>query len=317
MTSTERTDRHEVEIAAAAEEVFSRLLDVSRWAEMFEPTIHGCELSRDGAIQNIQLWATANGEPKTWVSQRVIDDDARTIHFSQTVPSPPVAAMTGQWTVTPTDRTRCAVELLHTYRADDGTGETLDWISRAVDVNSSIELSALKTACESTADAAGAPFTFSDHVDTDAAPERVFAFLDRGNLWAERLDHVAEVEMRELPGGLQHLRMNTRTSDGDTHLTESFRVSQPPAVLLYKQTTLPRLLTLHIGRWTIRPAGEKWRVTSTHTIAVRPEVIVPLLGPGVTTEQARVVARRNLGTNSLRTLEAAVRWAAANDVTRK
>jgi hypothetical protein len=309
MTSNERVDRHAIEISADAGQVFARLTDVSRWSEMFEPTIHGCELSRRDGVQTIQLWATANGEPRTWVSKRSIDEENRTIAFAQSVTSLPVAAMSGEWTVTPKGAKGSIVELIHTYRAEDDAAESLEWIARAVDTNSRKELVALKAACESEQDGAGAPFTFSDHIDADADPGLVFSFLDRGEHWARRLDHVAEAEMTEFPGGLQFLRMRTRTPDDNTHLTESFRLSQAPAVLLYKQTTLPRLLALHTGRWTITPCGEKWRVTSTHTVAIRADVVEDVLGPGATISDARALVRENLGNNSRLTLAAAVRWA--------
>lgn len=46
---TERTDVHRIRIDADAAAVFARLQDVARWPEMFEPTIHACELSRTEA----------------------------------------------------------------------------------------------------------------------------------------------------------------------------------------------------------------------------------------------------------------------------
>lgn len=309
MTSTARVDRHTIRIGAGAGEVFGRLVDVSRWSEMFEPTIHGTELSRRDGVQTIQLWATANGEPKTWVSERVLDEAGRSIRFAQSVPAPPVAEMSGTWSVTPEPAGGCTVELVHTYRAVDDAPESLEWIATAVETNSTKELAALKTACEAAGDDDAAPFSFADSVDTEADPRLIFDFLDRGGEWADRLDHVAEAEQREYPGGLQFLRMSTRTPDHSTHVTESFRVSQAPAVLLYKQTTLPALLSLHTGRWSITPYGEKWRVTSAHTVAIRGQAVKAVLGPDATVADARALARRNLGDNSRKTLEAAARWA--------
>jgi aromatase len=316
MSRNARIDQHVVSVDSDAASVFARLEDVSRWAEMFEPTIHGCELARRDNVQTIQLWATANGEPKTWVSDRIIDRDRHTIGFAHSVTSPPVAEMSGQWSVVPRGEHACTVQLQHTYRAVDDDEESLAWIEQAVDTNSRKELEALKTACEREQDSGSAPFSFVDEVQTDADPRLVFAFLDRGDRWAERLEHVAEVSMQEYPGGLQFLRMSTRTPDNDTHVTESFRLSQGPAVLRYKQTTLPRLLSLHTGVWTISPAGEKWRVSSAHTVAIRTNAVTDVLGADATVEQAQTLARRNLGDNSRRTLEAAVRWASGPATTR-
>ncbi|MGL5828727.1 MAG: cyclase, partial [Angustibacter sp.] len=80
-------------------------------------------------------------------------------------------------------------------------------------------------------------------------------------------------------------------------------------VLLYKQTTLPKLLSLHTGRWSISPAGEKWRVTSTHRVAIAVSAIPEVLGPDATVEDAKELVRANLGNNSRQTLKAAVSWA--------
>lgn len=303
------TDTHSIEIDADADAVYARLEDVSLWSEMFDPTIHGTELSREEDLQTIQLWATANGQPKTWVSERRLDPATRRISWHQSITAAPVATMSGTWSVSPTGPGRSSVELHHTYTADDGTAESLAWIAQAVDTNSVKELAALKVACEREQDAQAASFTFSDEVVTDADPHLVFAFLDRGDRWAERLEHVADVRMDEFPGELQFLRLTTQTSDGDFHVTESFRLSQAPATLRYKQTTLPKLLSLHTGLWTITPAGEQWRVRSQHTVAIRTEAVTELLGPKATVEDARRLARSNLGNNSTRTLEAAVRWA--------
>lgn len=298
---------HTIQVSADADTVFARLLDVSGWADMFEPTIHACELSHHEGVQTIQLWATANGEPKTWVSERQVDVKARTICFQQSVCATPVAEMSGTWRVVAGPDDTCTVELDHSYRAEGDDPSSLAWIAAAVEANSTKELAALKATCE--ADDDSSPFTFSDAIETDADPQRVFAFLDEGGRWADRLDHVADATMTEYPGGLQRLRMSTRTPDHDTHVTESYRVSQSPAVLRYKQSTLPALLSLHTGRWTITPAGEKWRVTSTHTVAIKCEAITDVLGVDYTPREARDLARANLGNNSRRTLEAAVAWA--------
>ncbi|MFC9754071.1 SRPBCC family protein [Streptomyces sp. NPDC056921] len=309
MADRPRVDVHTTVIDSGADEVYHRLVDVGQWSRMFEPTIHSAELSRDGDRQTIQLWAVANGEPKSWVSERRLDPVARTIRFAQTVTAPPVAEMSGEWQVLPASDGGCAVRLSHTYRAEGDSAESLEWIARAVDTNSTKELAALRSAVERDADGDLGPFTFTDAVETTADPVLLFSFLDRGELWSGRLDHVAEAEMKEFSDGLQLLRMRTRTPDGDTHLTESYRVSQSPARLLYKQVTLPALLTLHTGEWTISPAGEKWRVTSQHTVAIDPGAVRKVLGPEATVADAKRLARRNLGNNSLRTLEAAVRWA--------
>ncbi len=312
MTANPKVDRHSIEVEMPAESVYARLVDVSLWSEMFEPTIHACELERRENIQKIQLWATANGDPKTWVSERSLDPKARTIEFKQVVCAPPVSQMKGRWSVHPMTADRCAVVLDHEYRALGDDQDSLAWISQAVDANSTRELADLKHACERTLNSEAAPFSFSDQVEVHANPNRIFSFLERGDEWANRLSHVEDVQFKEYPEGLQFLGMRTRTPDRGTHLTESFRIVEAPALLRYKQITLPKLLTLHTGLWSISPVGEKWRITSTHKVAINISVVPEVLGPDASVEDAQNLVRGNLSNNSRQTLAAAVAWAVSS-----
>ncbi|MDJ0362341.1 SRPBCC family protein [Rhodococcus sp. H29-C3] len=298
-----------VTVAAAAATVYEALSDVTLWPEIFTPTIHAEILGRDGERQSIKLWAMANGESKMWSSDRRLDNDKMTIDFQQTTPNHPIAFMSGRWSVNSLDERSCTVALDHSYSAVDNDASALEWIGRAVDTNSTVELAALKTYCEEKGTSEG-PFKFSDSVESSADPARIFEFLDRGDLWGERLAHVPSVSMETSDGGLQRLKMVTVTHDGDSHVTESIRISQPPARLLYKQITLPELLTLHTGVWTIAPAGELWKVTSQHTVRIDASKIHAVLGNQATLRDAQELVRRNLGNNSLLTLKAAAKWAA-------
>ncbi|MGL5829027.1 MAG: aromatase/cyclase, partial [Angustibacter sp.] len=229
MNTKPRLDRHSIDIDMSAAGVYSRLVQVSNWPDMFEPTIHACELSREDNLQTIQIWATAQGEPKTWVSERQLNPVARTIEFHQTACAPPVAQMSGRWQVHARSAERCTVDLEHEYRAEGDDPDSLEWIAGAVDANSTSELAALKVACERDLDDDAAPFTFSDQVEAEADPSLIFSFLERGDEWVNRLDHVAEVQFKEYPGDLQFLGMRTMTPDRGSHLTESFRIAQAPA----------------------------------------------------------------------------------------
>lgn len=308
--TTNRHDVHEIAIDAPAEAVYERLSDVGRWATLFPPTIHAEVIERAGSEERIQMWATAQGEAHSWVSRRVLDPFALRIEFRQERSSHPVGRMQGEWVVKSPAATRSVVTLSHEYEAADGTEEQLDWIGAAVDRNSLAELGALKEVLELEArSGGGAPFTFEDSVTTSGDPARVFEFLDRGDQWAEQLDHVADAQMSESGHGLQRLRMVTRAPDGSTHTTESYRVSLPPDRIVYKQTTLPALLRLHTGVWVVRPEQGRWRITSQHTVAVAEDRVREVLGPGAAVEDARALARTNLGNNSRLTLTAAVAYA--------
>ncbi|NEC93310.1 SRPBCC family protein, partial [Streptomyces sp. SID12501] len=143
------------------------------------------------------------------------------------------------------------VRLLHDYRAIDDDPASLAWIDEAVDRNSRTELAALKTNVELAHAAEDLTFSFEDTVQIDGSAKDVFDFVNRADLWPERLPHVAVVRLTEDTPGLQELEMDTTHSkDGATHTTKSYRVTFPHEKIAYKQTVLPALMTLHTGYWT-------------------------------------------------------------------
>lgn len=294
---------HSCRSHASADTVFARLRDVSAWPNLFPPTIHAEVLEQGDRVEKIRIWAVANGEPKSWVSVRQIDPEKRTIQFEQARTAAPVGRMIGRWEVRETDDGGSEVELYHGYYPREDTPEQWAVIDTAVDRNSNSELAALKAAVES-ADTDAERFTFSDTVRSAGSAERAFEFLDRGDLWSQRLGHVPEVTMESFVDGMQRLRMTTRTSDGSEHVTESFRVSIPQdGVLAYKQTTLPPLLGLHTGVWTVTQSQDNTLlITSEHTVSINVDKVEALLGLGATAEDARELARRNLSNNSQLTL---------------
>jgi len=116
---------------------------------------------------------------------------------------------------------------------------------------------------------------------------------------------VAKVQLTENTPGLQGLRMDTLTKDGSVHTTESVRVCFPHYRIVYKQTTLPALMTLHTGYWTFEedPADPASTLaTSQHTVVINDANIAKILGPEAGVAQAREFVRNALSTNSTATL---------------
>jgi aromatase len=116
---------------------------------------------------------------------------------------------------------------------------------------------------------------------------------------------VAQVRLTEDTPGLQILRMDTLTKDGSTHTTESVRVCFPHHKIVYKQTTLPALMTLHTGYWLFEedPADPSATVaTSQHTVVINEANIAGILGPDAGVAQAREYVQNALSTNSTATL---------------
>ncbi|GAB3258669.1 aromatase/cyclase [Kineosporia babensis] len=303
-TRTVRETEHSVEVQAPADQVYALVADVSSWPQIFPPTIHAESLSRRGDTEQIQIWATANGEAKTWTSERVHDPAALSVSFRQRKSQHPVGGMGGRWVVEPLSDAHCRVRLLHDFFAAGDDPADLEWISQAVERNSTSELGALKAGAE--ASSAGRLFTFEDTVTVQAGAEGVYDFLNDAQLWSQRLPHVARVRLEENTPGLQVLEMDTSTKDGSTHTTRSIRVCRPHRSIVYKQIVLPALMDLHTGRWLITPAGpEEVQVSSRHTVQLNRSRISEVLGPDATVESAQAMVRQALSGNSMTTLHAA------------
>lgn len=301
-TKQTRAVEHEIVVGADADAVYRLIADVGRWPELFPPTVHVEHVERTDREERIQVWATANGQAKTWTSRRSLDPDARVIEFRQERSQPPVAAMAGTWIVEPAPAGGARVRLLHTYRAVDDDPGSLEWIDRAVDRNSRSELAALRAGAERAAGGADGVLTFEDVVPIAGTAVDVYDFINEAQRWPERLPHVARVSLREDTPGLQVLTMDTRAKDGSVHTTESIRVAFPHHKIVYKQVKLPALLTLHTGEWRFRERPGGVDATSRHTIAIDPDKMALVLGRGASIDDARRFVRDTLSANSLATL---------------
>ncbi|SDZ29349.1 aromatase [Amycolatopsis xylanica] len=285
---------HEITVAAPAVDIYAFLADVTRWPTVFEPTVHASVLERSGNVERIRLWATANGSPRTWTSRRVLDPAGLRVEFRQEVPRAPIASMGGAWVIEPLSAGSSRVRLLHDYEAIDQSG--IAWIDQAVDRNSHKELAALKTFAEGTV----APVhTFADTVHIKGSAADVYAFINEADRWPERLPHVDRVALTEDIPGLQLLEMDTRAPNGSVHTTSSVRVTFPK-LIVYKQTLLPALLSLHTGQWQIREVDDGVQVTSEHSVSVHDPA---------TLDQVRAA----LSANSLATLRHAKAYAESQE----
>lgn len=306
--------RHEVEhtidVAAPAAQVYGLIADVRQWPRLFPPTVHVEQVEATARSERIQIWATANGTAKTWTSRRDLDPEALRIDFRQEVSAPPVAAMGGAWLIEPLGDSASRVRLLHDYRAIDDDPASRAWIDEAVDRNSRAELAALKTNVELTTGAGEElALSFTDTLRIDGTVKDVYDFLNEAHLWRERLPHVDRVVLTEESPGLQTLEMDTRTKDGSIHTTKSVRVCFPYRAIVYKQTTLPALMTLHTGEWRLADNGVGVTASSQHTVVINPAKVTAVLGPDATVAQARDFVHRALSGNSMATLLLAKEYA--------
>ncbi|MFB7274548.1 aromatase/cyclase [Streptomyces sp. NPDC056244] len=314
MPATHATE-HSITVAAPQAVVYGLIADVAGWPAVFGPTVHVDVLEEAdperGGEQLLRIWATANGQVRAWTSRRVLDPAARTVLFRQTVPAAPVASMGGEWRVESAGDGTSRVVLLHDYRAVDDDPAAEELIARAVDRNSLAELAALKEAAEQGELRDELHFVFSDSETVAGDAGDVYTFLDRADLWPQRLPHVSRLDLTEDEPGVQHMDMDTRSPDGSVHNTTSIRVCfADRGLIVYKQLKVPVAMSGHTGRWEIEPLGDGTvRVTSWHTVTLDPEGVRKALGPEATPAEARALVRKALGTNSSTTLRHARRFA--------
>ncbi len=297
-----REVEHQITVNAPARAAYALIADVENWPRLFPPSVHVQRLDVTGSEERIRIWATANGEIKSWNSLRVLDPESMRIRFRQEVSSPPVASMGGTWIVEEITPDQSRVRLLHDFRAIDDDPESLAWIERAVDRNSQSELAALKANVELATASADLVMTFEDTVAIKGTAADVYDFLNEAELWSERLPHVARSSLVEESPGVQLLEMDTQTKDGSTHTTKSVRVCFPHRLIAYKQIGLPALMTAHLGQWRLEETLGEVRVTSEHTVVINEENISAVLGAEADVARASSFVRTALSTNSLATL---------------
>jgi aromatase len=298
-----REVEHEITVNAPAAAVYRLIAEVENWPRIFPPTVFVDHVERSRNEERIRIWATANGAAKNWTSRRILDPEGLRIEFRQEVSAPPVAAMGGTWVIEPISDTESRVRLLHDYRAIDDKPDDLAWIDEAVDRNSRSELAALKKNVELVVGSSDELLlSFADTVHIDGSAKDAYDFINEAHLWKERLPHVARVSLEEETPGLQILEMDTLTKDGSSHTTKSVRVTFPHSRIVYKQITLPALMTLHTGYWLFEEEGDGVAATSQHTVVINTENITKILGPDAGVPEARAFVQNALSTNSRATL---------------
>lgn len=305
-----REVEHQVTVAAPADAIYELIAAVENWPHIFPPTVYVDQVERSGSDERIRIWATANGEVKNWTSRRVLAPEQLRIEFRQEVSAPPVASMGGAWVIEALSETESRVRLEHDYRAVDDDPDSLAWIDRAVDQNSRSELESLRSNVEATVGrAADLVLSFEDSVQVEGSAKDLYDFVNEAALWKERLAHVSWVSLVEETPGVQVLAMDTQTKDGGTHRTESVRVCFPHHRIVYKQTTLPALMSLHTGVWRFEESDEGVVATSQHTVAINEANITKVLGDDAGVADARTFVRNALGANSRATLGYAKEYA--------
>ncbi len=299
---------HEIEIEAPSERVYRLIADAADWPQRFEPTIHVERTALEAGSERLRIWATANGEVRSWTSLRELDPEGLRISFRQEVSTHPVAAMGGEWIIVPLDADRSRLTLLHDFDAVDDTPENVAWVSQATDRNSKAELANIKHLAETWDRHQELVFSFEDSVLIRGTLTETYDFLYQAALWHERLPHVGRLDLREDVENVQWMSMETVTKDGSSHVTESVRICSPSERIVYKQLVPPLLMTAHLGVWSFEETPDGVRASSSHTVTVNEATVVPVLGADATVETAKQFIRGAAGGNSVATLTLAKKF---------
>jgi aromatase len=293
--------RHAVSVAAPPDRVYQLVADTSGWPHTFSPTVHVRRLDGDDRAELLQIWAFVGEEVRTWTSRRQLDPRSRRVRFRQEVTSPPVTALGGEWQIDSDAAGGTEVVFHHDFSVRDDDPSYIAWVNEAIERNTTAELDALRAAAELGAVRDDLLLSFTDAVTVRGPVRDVYDFIYRADAWEQRLPHVARMAFTEETPGLQTIDMDTRAADGTVHTTRSVRICFPDAIV-YKQTTVPPIMSAHTGRWEFRQDDGVTHVSSQHTVVLRPEKVTDLLGPEATVAQARDAVRNTLGANSRATL---------------
>jgi aromatase len=300
---------HTIAVSAAPSSAFRVIADAVNWPLVFLPTIHLDREDLGGGEERIHVWALVNNEVKEWTSIRNVDPDRLTVQFRQEKSSPPIGAMGGEWIVEAQPGGGSLVRLLHDFRAIDDDRAALQWIADATDRNSQTELATLKAAAEQADERDALIVQWDDSVASTGAAADAYEFVWNAREWPSRLPHVGKMTVEEPEPTVQVMEMETVTKDGSAHTTKSIRISLPNRKIVYKQTTLPVLLSVHTGHWLFEDTLEGCMLTSRHTAMIKPEAIAEVLGANATVQDAREYIQSALTANSRVTMEHAKAFA--------
>ncbi|MFF4020798.1 aromatase/cyclase [Streptomyces sp. NPDC001843] len=299
----------EVTASAPAGVLYGLIADATQWPLFFQPCLHVEQLDFDGTHERLRMWATAGDEIASWVSSRRLEVGRRRVEFRQDVTAAPVESMSGVWTVQPLGD-RCRVTLEHTFTVVGDDPADVARLERITHANSRAQLDRLAWLAERWTRLDDLVLSFEDTIRLKGPAELVFDFLYRASDWPGRLPHVHTMRLVEETPGVQVMAMDSATSDGTAHRTESVRMSFPGAGrLVYKQTRTAPLLAAHTGEWSVDPDESGVQVTARHTVLLREEAVEQVLGPGATLADARRHLREELGEASLVVLHHAARHA--------
>ncbi|WP_181383696.1 aromatase/cyclase [Streptomyces sp. NWU339] len=290
---------HSVEVDAPAGVVYGLISDARQWPLFFPENVHVERLEFDGTNERLRMWATADGRVRSWISERAQDPGARCVEFRQTHPQLPVTTMRGLWTVEERAPGPILLTLRHDFAVHGDSAGDAAWVEQVVDTDSRAQLASLRSLAERWKRFDDLVLSFEDAVRVQASVESVYGFLHRVADWPTLIPHVTRLDLTEDAPGVQLMSMDTLTSGGAVHTTESVRICFPHAGrIVYKQTETPVLMEAHTGEWNVVPDEDGVTALAQHNVVLREEAVEQVLGAGADLDRARRHVREALGRSS-------------------
>lgn len=279
---------HETTVNAPAEKIYRFVVEDANWPQILAPVVHIARKQMKGPRQQLRVWAARNGAVTESTYLRVLDPTAFRIEFRQQNPVPPVAELKGLWDIEPVGEGRSRVRLSYDLRILEQDVRSKDAIREELHSECQAALDALRYTLELSS---GARYdrllTFDDSVTIEGSAKEVYDFLKDADQWPGLLPHVTKVVLSEESPGVQILQIESLADNGSTRHATSARVCFSDEKIVYKQLTLPPVMTAHLGHWVLNEKASGVTATSHQTVLLDEAGIAALMGPDPDLDEAR------------------------------
>ncbi|MFE6721798.1 aromatase/cyclase [Streptomyces albidoflavus] len=298
-----------IEVDAPAGVVYTLILSAERRPLFFDSSVYVERLGFHDVPESgerLRIWALADGEVKSWTSDRFQNSAQRSFAFRQNQLMTPAKSMSGTFSVQPLGPDRSRLTVTHAFTSRGDSPEDLAWLERNVTATTRSDLNNLRFLAQRWTRLDELLLSFEESVRIKGPAELVHNFLYDVKRWPDHLPHVRRVDLTELQGGVQKASMTLAAADGTGQDVTSVRLCFPHAGrIVHKETTPRKLIKAHCGEWSVTSDEDGVTVASQHHVVLREKDIEQVLGPGATLVDARRRVRAELGGESLQTLQQA------------
>jgi aromatase len=310
MSSRAHWAEHAVPVAAPAGVVYGLLADAVRWPVLLPSYVHVERVDWDVSGELLHVWDLPEGRVRRRRVRRVLYPEDRTVESQETDPALPGVLTRGTWSVAFVDDGRCVLTLRRQRPTPVGREPQFVAVQEAFEAQVRADLAQIRTVAETWERLDELLLAFEESVRVSGAAELVYDFLYRIEDWADLISHVERTAVTEDLPGVQVADVDSCWIDGGTVTSRAVRLCFPAAGrIVHKEVVLPELLAGHTVEWSLVPDQSGLRVLCAHSVMLREAAVGPVLGPGVTTADARHEVRAWLGRASAHAL-AQARWRA-------